>query len=72
MSNDTNIFETTFNGYFFLSLATIIVGFAHLTFRYCERSCCTTCEFCNCLKVVRTPEDNNIALLNRSKSLSTI
>ena len=67
------LFETTFNAYFFLSLATIIVGFAHLTFRYCERSRCTTCDLCNCLKIERPPlEDNNIELLNRSKSLSTI
>ena len=65
------IFETTFNAYFFLSLAGILTGLIHLCLRYSERSRCTKCDLCNCLKVERNP-DENIELLNRSKSLSTI
>ena len=74
MSDD--LFVTTFNGFFWLSLCGIVAGVVHLCLRYCERSRCVTCNLCDCLKIERTPEDNNnnnnIEILNRSKSLSTI
>lgn len=65
------IFETTFNGYFWLSLAGVVVGAIHLGLRYCERSRCKTYSLCNCLKIEREPEDPE-RILNRAKSQSTI
>ena len=73
MSSNSNnaIFETTFNAYFWLSLAGILAGALHLGLRYCERSRCKSYNLCNCLKVEREPEDIE-RTLNRAKSLSTI
>ena len=70
-NSDNAIFESTFNGYFWLSLAGILTGLLHLSFRYCERSQCKSYNLCNCLKVEREQEDIN-RTLNRAKSLSTI
>ena len=73
MSNnsDNAIFETTCNGYFWLSLAGILTGLLHLSFRYCERSKCKSYNLCNCLKVEREQEEVD-RTLNRAKSNSTI
>ena len=63
------LFQNVFNGYFWLSLSTIIVGFAHITYRYCQNSNCVRCSICNCLKIERVINDEP---LNRNKSESTI
>ena len=70
-NSDNAIFETTFNGYFWLSMAGILTGRVHLSLRYRERSRCKSYNLCNCLKVEREPEDIE-RVLNRAKSLSTI
>ena len=64
------LFQTVFNGYFWLSLATIATGFAHLTYRYCQSSRCVRCSICNCLKIERNIDDD--LTLNRHKSDATI
>lgn len=58
-----NEWISEFNGYFFLSLAGILTGLIHITLRYCERSRCKYCEFCNCLKIEREVE-----IINRDAS----
>ena len=48
----SSIWETTYNGYFFLSLAGILVGGLHLCLKYCERSTCSRCKL-GCFEVDR-------------------
>ena len=78
MSNQ--IFETTFNGYFWLSLAGILIGGLHLCLRYSERSKCKSCNICHCIKVNKDNDDDetpqtpqkDIHIFNRAKSNSSI
>ena len=43
------------NGFFFLSLGTIFVGFCHYIIQYCYKSKCKECSFC-CFKIIRDIE----------------
>ena len=64
-----------FNGYFWLSLTGILIGGLHLCLRYCERSRCKSCNLCNCIKFDKEndePQQNQLNVLNRTKSNSTI
>ena len=40
------------NGFFFLSLGTIFVGFCHYIIQYCYKSKCKECSCC-CFKIIR-------------------
>ena len=57
----------TFNGYFWLTLAGLIIGGFHLALRYCERSKCRHCKLCGCIDVERNIEDTQ--QLSRAQSI---
>ena len=60
----SSIWETTYNGYFFLSLAGNLVGRLHLCLRYCERSSCRHCRL-GCFEI---DLENPLVSLRRANS----
>lgn len=43
----------TFNGAFFISIATIVCGLAAVGVRYIYKTKCAQCELCGCIKIQR-------------------
>ena len=57
---------TTYNGYFFLTLAGILGGAIHITLRYCFKSDCRKCQ----LGFIKFERDQTQQSLNRAESVS--
>ena len=54
------------NGFLFLSVCTIFVGFCHYVIRYCYKSKCKECSFCSfkIIRDVQTEKLEDMALTN--------
>lgn len=62
---------TIYNGYFFLSLAGILVGGLHLCLRYSQRSRCRIIKCCDCIEIIKEDEkQEDAAPMNNCRSTS--